>query len=141
MRFSSPATIHQLAFQRLKSEPAGSALRALLGAAGASVIPATELGKAALPPRPFVAYRPGATTNVLGIDQHQAAWWVYDDPAQGTWRIDQVVAALAPAYLLERGAAPLPSPAGPVRLVAADEPREDLALGLRCRRVTLAIDA
>lgn len=141
MRFSNPASIHRLAFQRLKSDPAGAAARALLGDAERSVIPATDIGRAPLPPRPFLAYKPGPSTNVLGIDTHTAAWWIYDDPPQGTYRVDQVAAALAPAYLPERGAPPLPSPAGPARLLGLSEPREDLALGLRYRRLDLSIDA
>lgn len=141
MRFSDPSLVHRLTFLRIKSDAAGAAVRALLGSTTLSIIAATELNKAALPPRPFLAYKPGGCENLGGIDVHSASWWIYDDPAQGTWRIDLVAAALPAAYLFERGAPPLPSPAGPVRVVALAEPRDDLALGLRHRRLDLTVDA
>lgn len=142
MRFSNPATIAAAAFDRVKSDAAGVPARALLGQGAASVIPADSLllGTAALPARPLLAYRPGPVPHVGGLDQHGGAWWIYDDPGRGTGGIDAIAAALVAAYDIDRGAPPLPSPCGGVRVGALSEPRTDAALGLLCRRLDIIIE-
>jgi hypothetical protein len=140
MRFSDPSIIAALAFNRVKSDAAGASVRAMLGEEGASVIPADHLGRGDLPARPLLAYRPGPVPTVAGVDVHNGGWLIYDDPGQGTYRIGQIAAALALAYDLDRGAPPLPSPAGVARVGSLSEPREDAALGLRFRRLDLTID-
>lgn len=141
---ASPAAVSRVAYQRVATDAAGAAVRALLGAGGASVIPwlSLQAGAAALPPRPFVAYKPGVVAEVTGVDQHGGEWWIYDDPGQGTWRIDQVADALAAAFDPRRGAARLPWPAGGARVDPLSEPRVDRALGgLIVRRLPLILDA
>jgi hypothetical protein len=141
---SNPATVARLAYERIKTSSTGAATRALLGAGAASVIPWTALaaGPVALPARVLVAYKPGPVSRVAEVDQHGGEWWIYDDPAQGTWRIDQVAAAIAAAYDPAQGAPLLPFPAGQARLGALSEPRIDRALGgFITRRLPLVFDA
>lgn len=139
MRFSNPATIGGHVFNRLKVDDAGASTRALLGAGADSVIAADVLvmGTARLPARPLVAYRPGPVVTVGGLDQHGASWWIYDEPARGTAGLDLVAAQLVTAYDTDRGAPPLPSPCGAVRVGTLSEPRIDSALGLIARRFDL----
>lgn len=140
MRFSNPSTISAVAFARVKSDAAGASVRALLGEGAASVIPAAHLGKKPLPPCPLVAYRPGPVPTVAGVDIHNGAWLIYDDPEQGTYRIGQIASALVQAYELDRGAPVLASPAGAARVGSLSEPRNDEALGLTFQRLDLTID-
>lgn len=140
---SNPALVTKVAYERIKSAAPGAAVRALLGAGAASVLPWTALaaGATALPARPLVAYKPGVISPIAGIDQHGGEWWIYDDPDQGTWRIDQVAAALFAAYDPDLAPA-LPYPVGAARVDTLSEPRVDRALGgLITRRLPLLLDA
>ena len=143
MRFSNPAAISRIVMERLTIDPAGAPVRVQLGAGAASVIHADELsrGLQALPARPLIAYRAGAVATVQGVDVHTADLWIYDDPEQRTYRIDQIAAALPGVYDYQRGAPTLPSPAGAAALGTLGEPRTDPALGLAVRRLPLTIDA
>lgn len=142
MQFSDPAAVDALAVARVTTDAAGAGVRALLGAGAASVILATRLSKASLPARPFLAYRPGPVPTVGGIDQHTPTWWLYDDPAQGDYRLSKLAFALIKAYDPIRWAAPpLPGAVGVVAVGALSEPFEDTNLGLRGRRLPLTIDA
>lgn len=140
MRFSNPTEISAVAFNRIKSDAGGAAVRALLGEGATSVIPAAHLGRSPLPPCPLVAYRPGPVPTVAGVDIHTGAWLIYDDPEQGTYRIGQIASALVQAYELDRGAPVLPSPAGAAHAGSLSEPRDDEALGLTFLRLDLTID-
>lgn len=140
MRYSAPNQIAAATFARLKTDPAGAALRALLGAGAASVITADALkvGAELLPARPLVALRVGPVPTLGHVDGHAYSLWIYDDPDQGTARIDQIAAAVPLAFDTDRGAPPL---AGGVRLGALAEPRHDPALGLEARRYDLTVYA
>lgn len=140
MRFSPPASIAGSVFARVKSDAQGSAIRALLGAGAASVIPADMLsgGITDLPARPLLALAilPARTDGAR--DLHAYRWWVYDDPHQGTVRIDRILAVLPRAYDLEY-TAPLSAPASGVQLGGASESRVDSILNLRWRFYDLII--
>lgn len=105
--------LNQIVFGRLKSDAAGGALRVALGvgvpvlqAGAACVIPATALNATKLPPAPFVALRIRPLTAV-GIVRANYTWFLYDDPAFDSYRLNALVPLIAQAY-----AAPLSSPAG-----------------------------
>lgn len=82
------------------SAPAASApLVAALGAGSASIISAQRLGRDPLPAVPLIAFRQqpttGASYDMRGV---VCQWWVYDDPAHGTTRINPILALLEAAY-------------------------------------------
>jgi hypothetical protein len=114
-------------------------VRALLGEGAASVLPpgALEQGAANLPDRPIAVLAPGAVPTNGGLDQHTGAWWLYDDPSQGTARLDALALAVCLAYDVERGAPALT--AGRLVLGDLSEPRLDTALGLRARRLDYTV--
>jgi len=64
----------------------------------AGVIPAHELSRP-LPARPFLAWRGGVVSGqsheMRGVN---GSWWVYDDPGQGYYRIDALIALIEEAY-------------------------------------------
>jgi hypothetical protein len=92
------ASISSALFDRIATDAAGAAVRALLGSAG-SVITADKLGQRPLPARPLAVWRDGAVGGVaLGMRNVTGTWWVYDDPGQGYARIHAVIAALETAY-------------------------------------------
>lgn len=87
-------SIYAWMFERLHSDVAGTLVRATAG-----VIPAHDLDKDALPPRPFLAFRQGAVGGTSDeMRTPSATWWVYDDPHQGTWRINGLTLAIEQAY-------------------------------------------
>lgn len=134
MRFSNPATVVAAVLARATDEPDGAGLRAQLGAGAASVLVREQLeaGAGALPPRPLLVVAPGSVPTNGGIDQHTGGFWFYDDLSQGTARLDACAVALANAYDLDRGAAPLQ--AGRMFLGALSDAQVDSTLGLRWRR-------
>lgn len=136
MRFADPAAVHAAIVAHAASD---AALRAALGDGLGSVISADALrqGAAGLPRRPLIAYRPGASLEDGGGEQHGGSWYVYDDPEQGTRRIGAVLHALRRAYDLDQGAAAPPAPLAIITFSVADRPRLDTALGLQSQRADL----
>jgi len=141
MRFTDPAAIAGAVFARLTTAAEGVAVRGLLGAGAASVIPVDRLEAGAddLPTRPLVALATLPARTDGGRDLHTFRWWVYDDPQQGTARIGLVLAALPGAYDPER--APLPAGVGGIQFGGASEARVDTALNLRFRFFDLVVIA
>lgn len=90
--------------ERLRTDAAGSAVRAALGAGAASVLHAEDLrveglAVAALPARPLVALRRGPTPQSQGVVYGPLyTWYCYDDIAQGYGRIEALPLLIAQAF-------------------------------------------
>jgi hypothetical protein len=96
------ATINGLLFARLKSDAAGAAVRAALGAGAASVIPATHLRREPRPARVLLVWRGSSVGGQSGgMRDIIGTWWIYDDPAQGFARIDALIPLMEAAYPLD----------------------------------------
>jgi hypothetical protein len=139
MRFSDPAALAGALVARLTTDAQGAAVRALLGAGAASIIPVDQVdaGTAALPARPLLALATLPSRTDGARDLHVYRWWIYDDPGQGTARIGQILAALPGAYDPEY--VPLPPGVGGIQFGGAGEARVDTALNLRFRWFDLTI--
>lgn len=94
-----------LVFGRLKSDSAGAAVRAALGAGAASVIHAEELKKYSTtngtpaPARPLLAFRSGPVAgSSYDMRVPLYTWWIYDDTEQGYWRINALQVLIERAY-------------------------------------------
>jgi hypothetical protein len=86
-------------FSILKTDSAGTSVRAALGAGANSVIPRQTLADATLPASPFVVGAGGAITG----DRRQMrdlfyTWLVYDDPTTLWRRINAIVSLIEAAY-------------------------------------------
>lgn len=127
-------------FNRLASDSAGAPVRALLTAGAGGVIPARQLDQITLPPGLFVALRRQSVTGPPG-GPHEAAyvWHVFDDDAQGYYRINGLLLPLAQAYDHETN--PLPITVAPISHVdvEAGEERVDSALKRPVVLVTLRV--
>ena len=95
----NPQTTIASIFSLLKSDTAGSAVRAALGAGATSVIPRQTLADATLPASPFLVGYAGAITG----DRRQMrdlfyTWLIYDDPVRLWWRINGLASLIEAAY-------------------------------------------
>ena len=95
----NPQTITAAIFSVLKTDGAGTSVRAALGAAATSVIPNQDLTKATLPTSPFITGVAGAITG----DRRQMRdifyiWRIYDDPTTMWRRINAIAALVEAAY-------------------------------------------
>jgi hypothetical protein len=118
------ATINGLLFARLKSDTAGAAVRAALGAGAASVIPATHLRREPRPVRPMLVWRGSSVGGQSGeMRDIIGTWWIYDDPAQGFARIDALIPLIEAAYPID-----VIDP-GETRITLIGQQSEDAALG------------
>lgn len=87
-------------FARAATDAAGATLRGLLGSGGNSVITARELSKKVIPLAPLIAWRRMPIAGESGeMRLFVGIWYVYDLPAQGYWRINQVANALQALYV------------------------------------------
>lgn len=123
------ASIAASLYSRVKSDSAGSAVRALLGAGATSVIPARDLPKETgdlglLPARPLLVWRRGVTSEVDQMWRAFGTWWAYVELDQGDRPLDQIVSALIAAY--PRFCIPL----GRVTVGPIGQPGEDRDLNL-----------
>lgn len=126
--------IRAAVYARLQSDAAGSAVRALLGAGAASVVTGEQLDDGARPVRPCVVLRSGPIAGDSGEMRIFApTWWIYDDLAQGTYRLDTIATAIEAAY------ARFSIPFWRVTVSAIGEPRVDSSLHLRGLGVTLDV--
>jgi hypothetical protein len=98
------AAITIAVFERLRTDAAGAAVRAALGAGADSVLHAEDLrveglGVRALPARPLVALRRGvAPQSQRVVYQPIYTWYCYDDPAIGYGRIEALPLLIAQAF-------------------------------------------
>lgn len=124
-----PALVKSTFFARLKSDTAGAAVRALLGAGATSVIDAEDL-KLPLPAEPFVVLRAGSISGAQGdIRQCVLTWWIYDAVPKRHVRINAILAAIQAAYPLYT------YPYGELRSTnISQEISEDAAVGKRPSR-------
>ena len=75
------------------------AARAALGAGATSIIHAKDLNKDALPARLFLALRGGTLGGQSGqMRPFRIHWFIYDDPAEGYWRINGLVPLIEQVY-------------------------------------------
>lgn len=120
------ASIAASLYSRIKSDVAGADVRALLGAQAGSVLPAHELPRdaRALPARPLLVWRRGATSQVAGIWRVFGAWWAYIELGQSERALDRIVSAVLAAY------PPFCIPYGRVAVGPVGQPGEDRDLGL-----------
>lgn len=91
----NPATINAAFYAVLKTDSAGTAVRAALGDGANSVIHSADLNAASLPPAPFLALRIG----VGGGQRYQKqtffyTWQTYDDAGQRWYRIESLILPL-----------------------------------------------
>lgn len=86
-------------YQRLASDTEGSSVRSALGSGASSVIHAAGLNANSLPARPFVALRRSSFVP-FNMSEWRAYfnWYIYDDPAQGYYRIDTLIRLIGQAY-------------------------------------------
>jgi hypothetical protein len=116
----------------LKSDAAGAGVRAATGpGTAAGVIPA-HLLKQPRPARPLVVWRGG----VVGGESDQlrsvnGTWWVYDDPEQGSVRINTIISLIESAYPPDAIAS------GRTTVTGIGQEIEDISLGLLARAITL----
>lgn len=138
-----PAAVSAALFARVKSDSAGAAVRALLGAGAASVISARDLPKepgkvGTLPARPLLAWREGPIGGQAGeMETFTGAWWVYDEPGQGDRRINAIVAALKAAHRDQVGIVDY----GRVRVGPVGQAALDRVIGLYGRAVQITYRA
>ena len=93
------AAINGLLYARLKSDVAGAAVRAALGAGAASIIPAEKLRQEPRPARVLLVWRGGSVGGQSGdMRAITGVWWIYDDPHQGYARIDALAPLIEAAY-------------------------------------------
>lgn len=93
--------LNKAIYDRLKTDAAGSAVRALLGGSASSVIHAVKV--ADKPARPFVALHAGAIPgSSRDVRIPTFTWWIYDDKSQGYARIGDVAEAIEAAYTTTR---------------------------------------
>jgi len=118
------ATINGLLFARLKSDAAGAAVRAALGAGAQSVIPAEQLRREPRPARLMAVWRGGSVGGASGdMRGITGTWWIYDDPPQGYARIDALIPLIEAAYPLDVIAP------GETRITLIGQQSEDGTLG------------
>jgi hypothetical protein len=127
-------------FSVLKTDSAGTATRAALGAGASSVIPRQSLQLTTLPASPFVVGFSGAITG----DRRQMrdlfyTWLVYDDPTTLWRRINAVVSLIEAAYtnnprLIEGYVVHMGSIGAEVVDEALNRPYRSVLLQVRTRR-------
>lgn len=140
MRWGNAATITALILARVTADAAGADVRARLGAGAASALMADQLqpGAPLLPARPLLALDVLPTGTDGPVDRSSYRWWIYDDPEQGTARIDALAAALALAYDGQRVEAHrMPPPIAAMAIGPLSAPRRDDSLGLVGRALSL----
>lgn len=134
--------ITTLVYNRPRVDAEGAALRTALGTGAAARIIHARLLGTATPPRLFLALRGGPTIPRETVNQtHVFTWWIYDDPAQGYWRINEALRLLAQAYAARRLSLPQAAPISSVTLDNAGPESEDEALGLLFRSASLIVYA
>lgn len=118
------ASISGLLYAQLKTAAAGAAVRAVLGAGAASIIPAERLRHEPRPARVLLVWRGGSVGGASGeMRPASGVWWVYDDPGQGYARIDAVVPLIEAAYPRDALAW------GDTRITLIGQATEDATLG------------
>jgi hypothetical protein len=118
------AAINGLLYARLKSDTAGAAVRAALGAGAAGIIPAERLRVEPRPARVLLVWRGGSVGGQSGeMRGVTGVWWCYDDPNQGYARIDALVPLIEAAYPLSALAW------GETRITMIGQATEDATLG------------
>ncbi len=128
-------------FNRLRSDSAGSAIRALLADGASGVIHFKDLNAESLPGRRFIAIKPLAIPTSDRIVQRPTyQFWIYDDPNQGFHRINAVLPLLYIAY--DYLTNPLTLASGAIGFVDTDNPSQELVdsvLSLHVRFVTVQL--
>lgn len=138
------AALTSAVYERLRSESAGAALRALLGADAASVLLAEDVRVEGLlvrqlPVRPLIALRRGAVPTIgRVVNRPIYTWYCYDDPAAGYGAIEALIQPLAEAYTTELIIGTVA--VGDIEVSAGGQTRDDVLKLLMCP-VTVVIGA
>jgi len=94
---TTPATIKLAFFNVLKTDSAGSAVRAALGNLGESVITRDDLDSSNLPAAPFLVMQWGAEGGArTGVRSFFPTWWAYD--TKRYFRINALLPLIEAAY-------------------------------------------
>jgi hypothetical protein len=128
-------------FNRLRTDAAGSAIRALLADGASGIVHTSAINAESFPNRRFIAIRPGAIpTSERIIQKPTYQFWIYDNPNEGFHRINAVLPLLYTAF--DYLANPLTLASGAIGLVDVDNPSQELldpVLTLNVRFVTLQL--
>jgi hypothetical protein len=134
------AVLTATVYSRLRTDSAGSGVRAALGAGAPSVIHAKDLNVNTLPARPFVALRRGPVTTVnLTEWRGYFTWWLYDDPAQGYYRIDSLIRLIGQAYAATDLSAPVDGAPSWIEMSAGQQGEDTKLNNLLFVPVTLVV--
>lgn len=134
------AALTNTVYNRLKTDEAGADVRAALTDGAGGVALPLVLGTAKRPKPPFVILREGPAPNYERISYAPFfSWYIYDLPAQGYYRINQIAGLIGGAYEEE-----LVSPFGATITeqqieTLAGQGTLDVALNLNMRLCTLAL--
>jgi hypothetical protein len=95
-------------YKRLKLDPEGAAVRAMLGSGADSIITARQLSRSNLPARPLLALKrqPSGSATGGALTPIAYRWYIYDDPADSDRRIEQLISAIGSAYPTRGSSAP-----------------------------------
>lgn len=97
----TPTQLKQAFFNIMKSDSAGTAVRAALGAGATSVITKEDLKKT-LPPTPFLVLwwnsQPSGGARNRGVKVYYPAWALYDEVVKGYFRMEPLETLIQAAY-------------------------------------------
>jgi hypothetical protein len=97
----TPQQLKAAFFNVLKTDSAGTAVRAALGDGATSVIPKEDLNKP-LPATPFVVFQwigqPSGGSRNRGIRTYYPIWFLYDDIVKQYFRLEALIPLIEAAY-------------------------------------------
>jgi hypothetical protein len=95
----TPLQIKAAFYAVLKSDTAGTAVRAALGNGASSVIEKEDLKAKPAPAAPFVALQWGVGGGPrTGTNTYFPTWWLYDDAPYRHTRLEALIALIEAAY-------------------------------------------
>lgn len=127
-------------FAVLKTDSAGTSVRAALGDGANSVVPATDLAKTPLPAAPFLVLRGGPASGDRRLMRDAFfTWYLYDDAQQRWRRINGLLPLIEAAYTNDPRVIPwhvihIGSFSSEVTDAALARPTRSMAFQVRTRR-------
>ena len=105
MTVPTQQSLKQAFFALIKTDSAGSAVRAALGAGATSVLSQRQFEAAVssgLPTAPFMVLRFGPVTGqAFDMRTIFPTWWLYDDAVQGHYRLNALAVLIEAVYAAE----------------------------------------